>query len=253
MKTMTKLLLFMLLALFGCTISTEDEESTMNRPIEGGNVQGGGWSQSGKLITNNREQKVTLQAQFPKSDVYTVQFGIGRVPVFSARTVAEITWSVAGNRVTRRMTPNSGGSISGRAEAVEVKLIDVTDAFNAGQEYDASILVSPGVRASTANPPTLIDPFDGVIVAPASTQSVPIPQGVGVVSALVVQKVALGAPIPAGEISVEQFDGVTSLLIYDARDYTGFVPIVASADSLVLGNFNAVTAVRFSIIWGIDG
>jgi len=222
--------------------------------IDGGNVQGGGWSQAGKLITNNSDQKVTLQAQFPKSDVYTVQFGIGRVPVFSARTVAEITWSVAGNRVVRRMTPNSGGSISGRAEAVKVELIDVTDAFNAGQEYDASILVSPGVRASTANPPTLIDPFDGIIVAPATTQSVPIPQGVGVVSALVVQKVAIGgAPIPAGEISVEQFDGVTSLLIYDPRDYTDFVPIVASADSLVLGNFNAVTAVRFSIIWGIDG
>lgn len=216
-------------------------------------VQGGSsWARSGELTTGG-SQRVTLQAQFPKSDVYTVQFEIGSPGGTMVRAEAEVTWSVAGNRVVRRYSPQASVALSGVAEAVQVSVRDVTPGFAPNSTYPVSIMVSSGSRAASVSPPTLYEPFGAFSLGPGGSTFIAVPQLVGVCSMLVTARSIGAPPTPYGDLVVEVSDGVTALLAYDPREITGWMPVQAGAITVLVSNGSATNSAIGSLVWGVDG
>lgn len=209
------------------------------------------WAQSGTLTVRS-PQRVTMQAQFERSSVYTVQFEIGSRAGSFIRAEAEVTWCVAGNRVIRRISPQSSVGITGVAEAVQVAVYDVSPVGAPAGDYPVSITVAPGKRAGSVTPPTLYDPLGVFSVAPGDAHSINVPQLVGVCSMTVWAR----SEAPLGEVGVELTDGIVEivpLISYDPRQILGWMPIQAGTTRVKIYNDSAVFPVTGSLVWGVDG
>lgn len=223
-----------------------------------------GWSQSGKLTTGNPNTKISMQVQFPVCDSYTVQFGIippqrqGTPPTDFQPVldvIADLTWSVKGNFVTRRVSVGNGMSISGVAEAVKVDVKDITASpLSLGFDYIASIQVSPGTRPSQGQPPTLkATPF--VFAIPAgSSQTIAIPTEAGAISVETSVATNLAGVSPDVEVDQCIFEFPALVLkSYNALVESGFVALAPSATGITVRNKDVTNAVNVALTFGIDG
>lgn len=228
-----------------------------------------GWSAAGEMVTGNVSKIVSLQATFAEPEAYTIQFnlqirpGQANINPVAVRAQAKITWSVEGNETTRIVDVGDGVSISGTGQAVRVVVTDITDLNPAsvGKFYNVAILVAPGTRPDTGQPPTLA-PFPRVDVAgiqllqnlgPGMTSAlIPIPDGAGVVSVMVVIADGAGQSIPEQNIQVLQTVGGGTVKSYDPR-CGGFVPTGPGVNGIYITNWSATQTIQFSLLFGVDG
>jgi hypothetical protein len=261
MKYLAGLGLWALLATLalGCTYNVEDSDMT-------GRLQkasGGGWSKSGTLLVGVPGTKQSMQADFPNSDNYTVQFGINtdKVPatfVHAIEAEALITWSVAGNDLTRRVSIGNGVSVMGTGQAVKVVMMDATQLGGGpvpGFEYDVSVQVAPGTRGNVLQPPVLNpSPSFFAAVPPGGIINVPIPQDAGVISVYVSVMSVAGIPIPENNVIVSHNKGpLTTFRVYDPRTFE-WVPVAAGTTSIIIVNsFPSLPGIDIAVAFGIDG
>lgn len=239
-----------------------------------------GWGQAGKLTTFNRNQQVTMQAEFPETGTFTAQFDkdgplqtINEDPIMPE---ALITWVVEGHIVTRRITVGDGASISGVGQAVKVSMTDATTSTNlpggpfTPTDYGVSVQVARGVRGGSKQPPTLIlhdiiasgtspanvTDFGGGVfnLAAHSFTAIAVPPDAGAVSLFVTAIATSGAPtLAAGDIIITQELGVgAGGKEYDAFNYLDWVPLTPGVSDILITNNTAQT---FSVTatLGIDG
>lgn len=264
----------------------------MNEGV-GGVPSGGafkdGWSKSGFLATggvvipapgNNRTtQSISTQAKFEKKEggpgaqYFTMEFGIKRPPSGVFFCYADVTWSTEGNDVTRRVSVCNGAVISGTAEYAKVNLFDGTTAeflTNNGltpEPYGVSVLITPGSRPSTQQPPRLVVQEQNVLtgvpgfyqVPAAGSTRIPINQDFGIISINSIAEI-LGAPltpIKAGDITlVFQISGiVTTVGTTDLFAVQGrWIPVPPGADLLILiNNKVAPNDILANVVFGVEG
>lgn len=221
----------------------------------------------GTMTTGNSNKQPGLQADFKIAGSYVVQITmtpLGRIdgthPAPDAE--AEITWKVKGNNVVRRVSIANGVTVQGVCQSVAVRIIDVTDlGGNDSIDYAVSMLVAPGTRGSTEQPPTLVTD-DNTAVPSQGDLDIPVPENVGVISVLVTairygaaNNTVITQPLP-GYIQVVQEDAQgAALKVYDPRDY-GFMPLSPGCANLKFRNYEvdlADTALGVSVTFGIDG
>lgn len=221
-----------------------------------------GWSASGDLITGDSIKQVTLQADFPIPDVYTVEFNLTDNPTPSiqvaTRAEAFITWSVEGNNVTRRVNVGNGISVTGVGQACRVVINDTTDKITfpagLGKPYNVSMNLSRGPRAATTQQPTLL-PFPGAqatdfLVAPGFPVSVPVPLDAGVTAVCVF--IVGFAPLPEfAPVVVHTNGGATNFAQYDPRQEF-WVPVIPGTRIIKVGTATPDSFVA-TVLFGIDG
>ena len=223
-----------------------------------------GWSASGKLVTGSAGATVSLQQTFPVAGMWTVQFAVGAVAPIAAgpgapssRPQAVITWTVAGNPVSRTVDVGNGVSVSGVGEAVRVTVTDQSNTlgFQAGNPYFVSITVAPGTRPSGTHPPTLrlVDPTTGANthIAPLASATFALPQGVGAKSVAVYFNTP--AVVQEQWIVFQQAAtvGMGSYLLTIGPPV--FVPLAPGVDTIKIQNNDAANGLDVILILGIDG
>lgn len=236
-----------------------------------------GWQSFGTLETGNSNKKASLQAAFPESNSYTVQFNINNPPVdasgnpvpFVAR--ADITWKVQGGYVKRTIDVGNGTSISGTAQAVDVVVYDFTPVLDAnnptwvagGNEYKVGIQVARGLRPSTQQPVTLAEQFQDsnsgnlrsysyVLAGGATQHDVDVPQDVGVIGVEVAVHNQDNTPLVDGDVYLIQANAATISKIYQCPITPQFIDISPATTILTLAN-NHAKGVYVSVTWAIDG
>jgi hypothetical protein len=182
----------------------------------------------------------------------------------SINPVATVTWSLGGNRLTRLVSVYDGASISGIAEAVDVRVADQTypSPGDFQQQYFVTVLAAKGLRASTFQPPTYttytIDSTTGLTLLGSMQVSttdihkiVAIPQNAGIISVNITAH-PLSGTLNEGEVwvSQERYDG-QALSTYDPRG-AGWMPINPGATQIEFHNAGTET-ISFGFIFGIDG
>lgn len=218
-----------------------------------------GWSSSGKLTRLNKNGLITLQADFPFADVYTVQFAVdapaGTINNTDGiyRAIATIQWTVEGNTITRQIDVGNGTAISAPSQAVRVSVVDATQAAKvalAGTQYGVTISVTRGVRAFGTVPPVL---FGETVSIPAGgSADIAVPTNAGVTS---VELTALDLLSPGTNpiITVEhQNTGIIKAYTQNQFD-SGFISIAPSTINIHVTNLDGANPVIISLTWGIDG
>lgn len=240
-----------------------------------------GWSATGRLVTGDRSQQVTLQADFQagqnlqQAESYILQFNKVNNPLSNLpiRAEALVRWSVEGNSVSRRISIANGVALVGASQAVRVVLTDVTQSLLDGPvvipngvEYDVSVQVTPGARGTTALPPILV-PIDGLLrilaVPPGpATFNVAVPNDAGVnsIKVLARQFGLVAAPFPDNAIMITQLQLLTGLVGYEYGFQEGvFVPLVPGTDTIQIDlNLAAFAVPPFfpiivTVMFGIEG
>jgi hypothetical protein len=262
---------------FLCGCTTVEFEEDMGKDRFGNS---GGWSATGTMRNNGNSHTAHLQVNFLEKETrpspsknYTVQFSVGptidrttkqiRTDV-SVRPQAEIKWSVEGNDVRRVVDVTNGMSLTGVGEAIRVTCSDASNTNGTDPvDYDVSITVAPGSRASVQQPPSLSFLFDDGIDAPGylipvpanTTKVIAIPQNSGVISAFITAVAVPYIVMPDGIAEVRQIAAGGFLQRrYDPLNQSGWVPIVNGAVQLALVNhFAATTELEYSVTFGIDG
>jgi len=288
--------LIMTLAYFGCTSNTY-ETITAPQAQDGGTVsydlsdlpgQGAnkkiGWSASGKLKTGDRTKQVTLQADFPIAGSYTLEFGFNANPLSNVaiKCEAQITWTVEGNFVTRRVSVGDGTTVTGVGQAVRVVLTDTSLQLASqsipiiplgtqpnGVEYDVSVQVAPGTRGSNANPPvwlpntgflpdgSFVQGSVGISVNGAPAR-ISVPSDVGATSVKVVYNpTTLAVPKAHTDPGLVIFfrQNGSSIALYSLVGETGFVPLIPGTDQISISCLDLTPDAwyQFIAIFGVDG
>lgn len=227
-----------------------------------------GWGTSGKLATGNTSKMVTLQADFPISETYTIEFAKTNNPASNNPIFAEalITWSVEGNYVTRRVNIGDGVSLTGVGQAIKVQMTDATVAGRGGEpnasEYLVSCQVAPGVRPTTEQGPTLtpqttvpssLNGGGGLFtVGPGATVVVPISQDAGVIAMKVMAIDTTTNTLAARGLTVKQLYAGVTVKQYDPALTDDWVPVTPGTDQIALVNHTAHT-LDVSPVFEIDG
>lgn len=238
-------------------------EATLRRLVDG-------WSTGGKLVTQNRNQNVSLQADFTKRDptydilgsgVYTVQFAISKPTTGVYRAVATITWTVEGNQIVRQIDVNNGASLSAPSQAVRIQISDETPpemGGPAGEEYGVTVFITKGTRAFSSVPATLKGLIAGSVelftLGAGASIDVEVPENAGASSVEVTAAVSLAGVSP--DILITHDNPVASFKAYKYADQgagAGFVALSAMASLVTLKNLDVTHGALVSVTWGIDG
>lgn len=214
-----------------------------------------GWQQAAVLKTGDRLKTLSMQANFPVSQYYTVQFGVivPLDPLFSGfDAVAEITWIVEGQLVRRRVSVGNGVSVSGPGQAVKVVVSDVSIPAIAGFEYTVSVQVTPGTRPSVSRPPTLRGFSVQQALLGGGTLDLAVPENAGVISVETSYAFDVAQPTVGFPILVQQSSFFGAIKSYYANVETGFVALAPNAQVVTLFNLD-VHAYFVQWTWGIDG
>ena len=244
--------------LTACTYNITPESRKMSMDDE----SLAGWSKFGILRSGFSTDEVSMQAVFDEPGNYTVQFGLERTnpnptTLFLVKAQALVTWSVAGNFVTRRISVGNGISITGQAEGVKVVIKDASDpaAVGTSENYRVSMQVTRGTRGTIQQPPVLDISTTGVTGILAGTTAIfTIPQDAGVVNVNVAVATVAGAPLADNIVTVNHTGnapGVTLIKSYDPRDID-WAPVLPGTDTIRITNFGLVT-VNVKVTFGIDG
>ncbi|MGO9835531.1 MAG: hypothetical protein ACLP1X_15090 [Polyangiaceae bacterium] len=229
-----------------------------------------GWSSSGTLVTGSGNQPVTMQADFPEADVYTIEFAVDPPTGGVYRAVAQISWTVEGNTISRKLDVANGVAISAPAQAVRVQVNDFTagSAPSPPQQYGVTISATRGTRPVTGQPPTyLVFPVQVEILAsggapPYKSDFFPIEQGAGVISVSVAATSLAGPlssvnPATVPNLLIQQQDASGVVLKSYKYDDQGvgpaFVAISPLATQVFVINLDTSNPVYFSAVWGIEG
>jgi hypothetical protein len=299
---------FVCYSTLACTYETSESGSVAEKeespkmsvneiPADGYSNSFGGKSQPTDMIMGATNPINALQASWGKASTYTVQFLVnppspgpfdpiaGGGTIFgTVATEALVQWSIDGNLITRRVSVANGASLSGQAQGVTVTLIDkslffslaiATKPANFTGKYTITTSVTPGVRASPANPTTLFpignrldaagNPTEygsfELVPLPAST-FIPIPSDSGATS---VQVLAAASTFPGtiaqGQVQVLFFVkyGAAGIIIggFDPIITGGFVPIPAGATHIEIiaraAGAGGTPSINCQVAFGIDG
>ena len=217
------------------------------------------WSSTVTLLPDGKSAG-SIQALFAdKPGDYVIQFDFSG-PVTSAQ--ADITWSVEGNQVTRSVTVVSGTRVAGCGQGVKVLVRDVTTPpIVGGNPYNVTVLITPGVRSSTQQPPYLQRPgTDSIILTNGSPfATIPIPQNVGAISYYIAYSAivaGVNTALTANQLRVT--DGNSPFGTFRQFSPVGlqtWVPLQPGGNNLQIDALNlaATTTIQLSIVWGIDG
>lgn len=191
---------------------------------------------------------------------YTIQFeaqppsdGAG----FSAYAI--VTWKILGQQLTRKVGVFSGTAISGVAEAVDVKIVDVSGEGTllpvspVPVPYKIACTLSRGTRATTMQPPTLVSQPVGVVIpTPGGSTEWIIPKNAGIMSAMLfVRSTVAFAPFAfSAFVRTASFQTVTSYNV--SPDNPVWIPIAPSAEAIIILNDSAGDATA-NIVWGVEG
>lgn len=217
-----------------------------------------GWQKSGSLFVGNTAVILPMQVNFPDPGYYTLQFSANpKNPPISFKAVADITWSVEGNQISRRVSIQNGMTISGPGQAVTLRMRDVSGAGTAwdGQQYDVTAQVTRGSRPTSAAPPLLFERNSFGVAAGGSAVAVQVPQNVGINSVLVAvsQQLFATAGTPQN-VSVAQQDPSGGVLFFwNPVVNPGFIPILPGVTQLTIENDDTAKNAEVSVVWGIDG
>lgn len=233
-----------------------------------------GWGTSGNLTTGNTTQVVTMQADFPETGTYTVEFSLTANSNSNNPIVAEalITWVIEGNFVTRRVNVADGMSISGVGQGLRVVMNDATRAFlnpMNNVSYGVACQVARGVRGTSKQPPTLVGqtllagspvPAEygaGVfLVGAGSLVDVMIPADAGATSVLVTAIDQTTATNVAGKCKINQAYVLAGTVFvaksYDSFEYNDWIPLTPGVNIIQVANSSADMYV-VSVTFGIDG
>ena len=243
-----------------------------------------GWALHKEMtMGDNQLAGNVVNANFPATEdgaaaEYTVQVGISQTPNAIAANGppnlrAIISWNTNGQQIERMVSVGGGTSISGSAEGVSVSLQDFSGepAHTRYEEYDVTVTVVPGVRASTSAPPTLIplpseatlsgtNPggsignFGNYILAQLNVVAVEVPQNAGVQSVLIVPGTDETTNKVPDDIVVREFDSTgTPIKSYQASTTLEFVPLSPGCTHVHIENYGANTVQGVSLTWGVDG
>jgi hypothetical protein len=230
------------------------------------------FSTRGKMRSKNPQGGPSIQTPLPGMGNYTVEFSVSNrqivppgVALGNITPVATISWALAGNQFTRKVSVFDGASITGCAEHVTVSLSDETDPLDLTDvtDYIASISVAAGVRGPTGLPPTYqtyinhfgVVAYGSVIVPSANVFAIPVPQDAGIASVMITSAIN-GGPTPGSPpdlVTQQDWQAVPAeLKVYQPNMY-GFVPVSASCKNILLAANDTANSTTFSITWGIDG
>lgn len=234
-----------------------------------------GWAQSGPLTSGDLNKVIKLQCQFPVAGVYTVQFNLlGATLDKYLNPVAEIVWSAAGNFVKRKVSVTNGVSITGVAEAVDVRVRDESVSVNVAdpatppspsnliQTYEGSIQVARGGRPSTQQPAIFYDTYvnsngqrliGSKVIANGAASDIPIPRDIGIISVYISP---LNAITPATGVATSTATFLTFGSIEQGSipfDTWAPVPPNAAAIRYRVNALSPYGSVDFLTAWGIDG
>jgi len=204
-----------------------------------------------------------MQADFPEAQYYTVQFAVEQPSNVTPDVIADLSWSVEGNTVRRRISIGNGTSISGCGAAIRVKVSDATLIGSTGIPYNVSIQVSKGTRPNPGQPvflravpnPGAPNPYF-IFIAPGGAAIIPIPNDAGVISADVEAISTLAIPtLSPNQVFVQQEDLTFThpFKAYYPLIETGFVPVFPTAANLKVTNLSATDTIAVSCLFGIDG
>lgn len=239
----------------------------------------GAWAGQTTLTVGNINNSLKVTADFKsqgaKPGTYTILLNSTQPPN-GCTPVAVITWSVAGNSVTREVSLGNGVSVTGTGEGFTVTITDATDTTHYGfftppagpgqGDYVVTALVTKGTRGSDGQPPTFIPGAVGnalVDVGPGTYNVVaggavviPIPQNVGVKSVFVSAIDVNATPnvVTTADGFISQQNGVAVYGNFYPNTNT-WVPIIPGARTLEL--FNTLAGgghtLAFYVAFGIDG
>lgn len=234
------------------------EEPTIMPP----NPNKNSWSQSGKINPGSQTDFVRLQATFPDSSAYILQFEIADSNQYGlgerAALEAVITWSVHGNNVRRVVDCKNGVSIQGNAEAIDVKVTDRSTLIGPGPRnpIEVSMQVVRGTRPAVEQPPTLSQPPIFLPAGP-SNNFVEVPRNAGIISFFImVSHPVLGVVIPPNSIKAFQTNtGGTQLAFVEVSPdcCPEWVPLVNGATHVLIEAGATAPSTVWAIVWGVDG
>lgn len=193
--------------------------------------------------------------------LYTVQFEV--LPPddgngFSAYAI--VNWKVDGQPITRKLSVFSGASISGVAEAVDIKIVDYSDTASgalSAAPYKVGASLSRGQRADIMQPPSLTTNPRAIPVGAGLSTTFVVPQGAGVTSVMVLTATQLSVTANANPLGVTAHGadnalGVTTQSWYPILQGPGWVPLTPRTTSIIVQNFD-VNDVDVQVLWGIEG
>jgi hypothetical protein len=133
-----------------------------------------GWGQSGNLITGNKTQRVSMQADFNVgvgAFDFTAQFSLtppgGGLGDAVVNAEALIHWRVEGQEVTRRVTIGAGTAVTGTGQAVRVEMFDATPPqFTQLHALPGTAHVTEGSAEVIFTIPPVLIPGSAIIFAP---------------------------------------------------------------------------------------
>lgn len=237
-----------------------------------------GWQAFHKLTGGDAEYRPTVQANFPRSGYYTVQFAV-TYPFVSSEfppnfiTLAEVVWSVEGNFIRRLISLYNGAVISGSGQAVKVTLLDYSSVPVGGPfQYGVSVQITPDSRPAEVAPPSYQANTDASIpeasrrgqpattaIATLTSATFEVPQNAGA-NGFMIQ--CSGRQIPGVPFVEQQLqDGVgitvsnslgTTVLILDGRSLDKWIPMPPDGATIQVSNASLLDIV-VTPIYSIEG
>lgn len=233
-----------------------------------------GWSTAGFLsvganqpLAGDAVEAVILAVNFKIPSTYTLQFfseGLAKPnPGGTAiQTLAEVLWSVSGNSVRRLISVLNGTALSGAGEGVSVRIFDFSGNTIVRSTYGVSVLLSPGIRGSTAQPPMLEIDNDLIRGGPVSLTinagasgifKIPPNSGVNSVWFSYLTSGGFVAVLPEN-LQFIQRNSITGIAQKggDANVAFKWWPISPTADDIRVFN-NTANAMTITPTWGVEG
>lgn len=198
--------------------------------------------------TNLEPGEYTLQFEaYPPND------GFG----FSAFAI--VNWKTRGQTVTRKVSIFSGAAITGVCDAVDVQIVDDSD-INSGAlaplPYKVGASLSRGSRANIMQPATLFTNPRAVSIAAGLATTFFVPQGAGVVSAMVLVAGELGQE-GTNSLAVKAYGNDNALAVntqgwYPILQNPGWVPLTPRTNIIIVQNGDTIP-INAQVVWGVEG
>jgi hypothetical protein len=243
----------------GCTLQPESE-ADMAKNVASANSDMFRTDAAGSSLTDLPEgrQVPSLAVRDLDPGEYTIQFEV--YPPEDGKGFAAyaiVSWKIDGQQITRKLTVFSGASISGVAEAVDVRIVDVSDIGRTSAPpltYKVEATLAKGVRPTTMQPPTLNTRSAVIFFNGPNSATYEIPKNAGVISALVLgSNVDNTVPPSTLELRASAVDAFsTTLQSWFPIQNLGFIPLPGNATEVFL-EYNGTGQFVVNITWGIEG